>query len=111
MKLPPEQIGSKTISSIIGSGSTCTSIKKVSPTQLPDAPEVGVTVYLTTCSISDVLVNTCLISVSGSSESLSPSISSLGVTTHSYVVFIGTIVLVELLGEIINSSPEHITAV
>ena len=64
MKLPPEQIGSKTISSIIGSGSTSTTMIKVSPTQLPDAPEVGVTLYLSSCTISDLLVNTCLISVS-----------------------------------------------
>ena len=44
VKPPPEHIGSSVISSIIGSGSTCTTISKVFPGQAPDAPEVGVTV-------------------------------------------------------------------
>ena len=44
VKPPPEHIGSSVISSIIGSGSTCTTISKGSPGQAPDAPDVGVTV-------------------------------------------------------------------
>ena len=57
VKPSPEHIGSRVTELIVGTGSTCTIISKDSPTQLPSAPDVGVTEYLTNWTTSKSFSN------------------------------------------------------
>ena len=86
-----------------GLGLTVTTIVNVEPTQLPSAPLLGVTVYVTVCTIFVLFVNVWLILDCPVIWLDSPVTLVLSTTVHVYVVPVGTIVVGALfVGDVVN---------
>ena len=84
VKPSPEQIGSRIILPILGTGSTSTVTLNGSPSQFPSVPDVGVTKYVTDCTIFNSFVRTWLISDWGPEDGKASGIpESTFTTTHS----------------------------
>ena len=92
----------------VGIGFTVMVTVNVLPTQAPAAPEVGVTVYKTSCGVNTELVNVWLISFWGAAWFEAPVTDGLLATVQVYVVFTGTMVVPLWIGEIENDDPLQI---